>query len=113
MRSKGMEYTLKLFHIANSYGLENQLEKTIEELAELIVAIKKDDRDNIAEEIADVEILLDQLVYLFTKEDSDFINEFVAIKQRKVERQMKRLEEVEEGMKTSLEDCVAEREVEL
>ena len=44
------------------YGTGNQRFKAMEELAELIRALARcDDRENLAEEMADVRIMLDQL----------------------------------------------------
>lgn len=43
----------------DKYGLKNQKLKLIEEMSELIQAILKD--GNVAEELADVQIMLDQL----------------------------------------------------
>ena len=44
------------------FGARHQISKAIEEMAELIRALARyDDRDNIAEEMADVRILMDQL----------------------------------------------------
>ncbi len=51
--------------IAEHFGLENQKVKTIEECSELITAIAKNDINNIIEEIADVQIMLKQLVHLY------------------------------------------------
>lgn len=51
-------------YIADAYGLGNQREKLIEELSELLVAVTHDDRENIAEEMADVRIMIDQVAYL-------------------------------------------------
>lgn len=51
--------------IAEHFGLENQKVKTIEECSELITAIAKNDINNIIEEIADVQIMLRQLVHLY------------------------------------------------
>lgn len=49
-----------------TYGVGNQLNKAIEELSELTRAIARcDDPENIAEEMADVEIMLDQLKLIF------------------------------------------------
>lgn len=45
------------------FGIENQENKAIEEMAELIQAISK--QTNIAEEIADVQIMLDQLKIIY------------------------------------------------
>ena len=47
----------------NKFGEQNQHLKLIEEMAELTQAILK--RTNVAEEIADVQILLDQLKLLY------------------------------------------------
>lgn len=63
--------------IADHYGFVHQCEKAIEELAELIVALKhiqKTDENivdyylNLATELADAKIMVDQLIYLFNKE---------------------------------------------
>lgn len=62
--------------IAEHYGFETQSEKAIEELAELIVAIKhlkRRDKNaaghlaNYVEELADAKIMIDQLIYLNDK----------------------------------------------
>ena len=48
------------------YGTGNQRFKAMEELAELIRALARcDDRENLAEEMADVRIMLDQLEIIF------------------------------------------------
>ena len=48
------------------YGRGPQRDKAIEELSELIRALARcDDRENLAEEMADVRIMLDQLEILF------------------------------------------------
>ena len=48
------------------YGVGTQWSKAIEELSELIRALARaDDRENIAEEMADVRIMLDQLEIIF------------------------------------------------
>ena len=59
------------------YGVENQMAQSIEELAELIVAINKclrykDDieaRNNLVEEVADVLIMIDQLKIIMNIKD--------------------------------------------
>ena len=57
--------------IADHYGLSHQTAKLIEELAELIQALAKDEfaesdkgMEHVVEEIADVEIMLEQIKYL-------------------------------------------------
>ncbi|MBR7187790.1 MAG: hypothetical protein IKD53_04480 [Clostridia bacterium] len=48
------------------YGKEPQRDKAIEELSELIRALARcDDAENVAEEMADVRIMLDQLELIF------------------------------------------------
>lgn len=54
----------------NHYGEGAQWSKAIEELSELIRALARaDDRENIAEEMADVRIMLDQLELIFHNRD--------------------------------------------
>ena len=92
--------------IAEHYTFENQSKQLIEECAELIQAINKYQRyaegynaeskeydwkyyQNVIEEIADVEIMLDQTKILL-----HFSNEAVEeIKQKKVNRQLERMEQ--------------------
>lgn len=86
--------------IANHYGLGSQLFKLIEESAELIVAIThihhndelvKDVRD---EELADVKILTDQVMYLICQHE----NMAQALETQiefKINRQLKRIAEEE------------------
>ena len=53
------------------YGKGPQRDKAIEELSELIRALARcDDRENIAEEMADVRIMLDQLEIIFGNHDA-------------------------------------------
>ena len=52
------------------FGKGPQRDKAIEELSELIRALaRSDDRENIAEEMADVRIMLDQLEIIFGNHD--------------------------------------------
>ena len=60
---------MKYLKIIDNSGEENQKMKAIEELQELIDAIKKDDIDNIAEEVADVHIMLTQLSFIYNFDD--------------------------------------------
>ena len=80
--------------IADHYGLTYQAEKAIEEMAELIVAIKH--RDNryplfnntsFLEELADVKIMIDQLYYL-----SNHSGNVRRVIVTKLDRQIKRIE---------------------
>lgn len=57
-----------LKYIADHYGKEHQLEKCKEELNELIEAIDSRDEESVKEEIADVEIMINQVKYLMCAE---------------------------------------------
>ena len=71
--------------IANHFSLEDRKIKTIEECSELITAISRNDVDNIIEEIADVVIMIRQLVYLYGIEHN--VEEIMEFKlKRTVER---------------------------
>jgi MazG nucleotide pyrophosphohydrolase domain. len=50
-----------LYEAIEHFGLETQMTKAIEECGELITAIARGDFPNIAEEVADVRIMLDQI----------------------------------------------------
>lgn len=75
--------------ILNYFGKTSQKQKTVEELAELIVAIQKNDLENIKEEISDVEIMLEQLkeIYGILENDIDRIKDY------KLERTINRMKE--------------------
>lgn len=94
----------KISKIANCYGFSKQSRQLSEECAELIQAVNKyyrfgsskdtstDDSNmliqNIVEEIADVEIMLEQMKILL-----DISNEAVeGVKEKKVTRQLERIE---------------------
>lgn len=78
--------------IAEHYGLDNQLLQAMEECGELIQAISKykryKDKLRLIEEIADVQIMINQLVYLLGCEDR--VNEMMIIK---LKRQTERIKE--------------------
>ena len=86
----------KIKQIAKHYGLEQQELIAIEECSELIKAICKlqrdpyssDYHDNVVEEIADVQIMLHQLIYLYGIE-----NQVNIMIDRKIDRQLRRIEE--------------------
>lgn len=82
----------RLRNIANHYGLESQLDMLQEECAELIQAVSKYKRakctdDHLAEEIANVHIMLEQIQYLLELHKD--VNVWVDIK---VKRQLQRME---------------------
>lgn len=80
--------------ILSHYGMIHQKSKTIEELAELIVALQKDLLEGkqkhsraVLEEIADVKIMLMQM--LFDEDDEEFVEK---IMRQKLDRQLRRIE---------------------
>ncbi len=105
MEFEDKTYT-KIFTIANHYGENQQREMLIEECAELIQAVQKLKRrekevldikettayQNYLEELADVSIMVEQMLYfLSAKEYLDFTQ----IVENKLDRQLKRIEEEE------------------
>lgn len=74
--------------IVNYYGVEHQKEKLIEEMAELMVAIKHRDSSNYVEELADVSIILEGLIRSLPK--NDYID-FLKTQEEKVKRQFGRM----------------------
>ena len=97
------EYKKSIATICEHYGYESQSRQLIEEMGELIVAINKWWRStgsvekravklaNIVEELADTQIMLDQMIYFLCcyKEVED-------VKQAKIWRQLKRMESEEQ-----------------
>ena len=83
----------RLLKIINHYGINNQQRKLNEEVFELQEAIttyeiNKDDKQHLAEEIADCEVLLAQFKAYY-EIPSCTINRF---KEFKIDRQLKRIE---------------------
>lgn len=85
--------------ILNHYGLQHQKAKTIEELGELIVALQKDllagTEDlspEVLEEIADVHIMITQLL-----DDEADKTQVSLIVDRKLKRQIRRIEKEKEN----------------
>lgn len=77
------------------YGDFAQMFMSIEEMGELIQALSKNFRgienvNNIAEEIADVEIMIDQLKIIFGVEKE--VEEFRTIKLERLKKRLKRSE---------------------
>nr|DAU01770.1 MAG TPA: nucleoside triphosphate pyrophosphohydrolase [Caudoviricetes sp.] len=88
--------------ILNHYGILNQKSKTIEELAELIVALQKDileGKENhsraVLEEIADVHIMLTQLL-----DDESDKTTVSLIVDKKLKRQIRRIKAEKNSSKT-------------
>ena len=97
--------------IAKHYGYEPQSRQLIEEMAELTVAINKnwrainygtadeegakkvlETRERVIEEIADVEIMLEQIKYML-----DAYSSIAEYKAQKLDRQLKRIEKEKES----------------
>lgn len=83
-----------MFTAVDTYGNGKQIGKAIEELSELIRALARcNDRDNINEEMADVQIMLYQLVYIF--DNSDQIYDWMDIKLERLKKRMEEDDEIE------------------
>lgn len=88
----------RLKQIADHYGLDEQLNILQEECAELIQAASKYRRTKspvIIEEMADVYIMLAQIVYLLTKKTVivDVEDSIALIMEKKIRRQLERIKE--------------------
>lgn len=79
----------KLLKIINHYGLAKQLKYIHTEYFELDEAVLSGDKEHIAEELADVMVMLKQLQYYFNIEDE----QVEKVAEFKIERQLKRIEE--------------------
>lgn len=83
----------RIMEIADHYGIKKQMRQLAEECSELAVeashSARKGTTVKIIEEMADVEIMIEQIIYL-AKIDRKDIEECI---QYKLERQMKRIED--------------------
>lgn len=87
----------KLLQIIKKYGVRNQLRKLNEEVFELIEAIRDyeedytrvDLKEHVIEEIGDVLNVVEQFLYYYEID----INDVIESKHKKVDRQLKRMEE--------------------
>lgn len=73
--------------IYNHYGIYLQRQQLIQECAELIQGITKNDYENFCEELADVQVLIDQ----FLIGEPDIKQKVDLIKEAKVARQLRRI----------------------
>ena len=97
MEEKMEEYSAILDDNIKAHGNNEETVIAMEELAELIQAISKvrrygfdgQHKDNLIEEIADVDIVLTELTMMFDVDDKDFYS----VLDRKVQRIKERLEE--------------------
>lgn len=78
--------------ILKHYGEEHQQEKAIEEMAELITAIKHEDRSNYVEELADVQVMIEQLFQALSFEEQQ---QYIVTIHNKIDRQLERIEKGE------------------
>lgn len=92
--------------IANHFGFQAQAEKAIEEMAELMVEIRHlkkrsehaaDDYTRFIEELVDVKIMIDQLVYL-ARQDEECADSFDLQTEYKIERTLRRVEAEKEDI---------------
>lgn len=87
-----MNKTEKIEYIAGFYGEEHRTRQLVEECGELIQAVSKMWRgkegalNHMAEEMADVEICLEQIKYLYDLDGA--VNEW---KERKIDREIDRI----------------------
>lgn len=88
----------KIKHIADHFGQTNQRCKLIEELGELSREISKDIAADCStsyhtlEEIADVLILIDQIIYLTEKDEGEIVKGTLEmIKEKKLDRTLERI----------------------
>lgn len=89
----------RLKTIADHYGLDSQLNILQEELSELIQAVSKfrrGDPSHIIEEIADVYIMLEQVIFLLDKTTTVNVDYYLSLWiEKKIRRQLKRIQEEE------------------
>lgn len=79
----------KLLKIINHYGLKKQLKYIHTEYFELDEAVLSGDKEHITEELADVLVMLNQIIFYFGIDQTML----QVIADEKVERQLKRIEE--------------------
>ena len=88
----------QLDEIYDYYGEENQQLKLIEEMGELISAMARDDYDNYIEELADVSIVLEQIIINLNKNRK---KQFEEIRIAKIEKTLKNIKnEKDEQIRT-------------
>lgn len=86
--------------ILKYYGEEHQQEKAIEEMGELISAIKHNDRAKYIEELADTGVMLEQLVQALSFEENA---EYIKVQYFKILRQKERIS-VEQAFRNGFEE---------
>lgn len=84
-----IEYYTSCRMIFDHYGEKNQRKQLIQELAELIQAVTKNNEENFIEELADVQVMIDQ--FLIT--DPELDEKFQKLQLLKIRRQVQRIDE--------------------
>lgn len=82
-----IEYYKAETAILKHYRIKTQKQQFIQELAELIVALTKNDINNLIEEMADVQVMIDQ----FTINNVDLDLKMQEIQLQKVRRQLEQI----------------------
>ena len=82
------ELRMQAGEILRYYGEAHQQEKSIEEMAELISAIKHGDRPNYVVELADCSVMLEQLYQALSFEEKQV---FIVTIHEKISRQLERI----------------------
>lgn len=92
----------KLFKIFSHFGYRKQLRKFNEECYELTEAMLDNEREHIKEEIADVQVLLNQFKELYKIHD----DEIVEIMEQKIERTLERIKVGYYDKSTKVEESI-------
>lgn len=79
----------------NKYKPEKQKKKAVEELGELITAIAKEDRENIVEEIADVLIMIFQMIIIYSISKMEIVK-WIVFKLKRLKERVRKEKELEE-----------------
>lgn len=80
-------YKKDCLEIFKHYGMYLQRQQLVQECAELIQAVTKNDYANFCEELADVQVLIDQFLFA----EPDIKKKVAFIKEAKVSRQLKKI----------------------
>ncbi len=104
-KKSAYECSMEVMKIAKEYGFDAQTDIAIEEMSELMKAILKFRRaehttlgqdfqklaDDVLEEVADVQIMLWQLVYLFNEAGYNAADKIDDLIDKKINRQLERI----------------------
>lgn len=85
--AKNINYHIGCVEIFDHYGESKQLLQLIQECSELIKAITKGDKENFIEELADVNVMIDQITLKYP----DIDKKVQEIKRNKVARTLTRI----------------------